>query len=436
MKKLYSLISAVLLAGIVSASAQQAGAWSLKQCIDYAHENNITLQMRKNQTESGRLAVTEAKSGYIPTLSAGMNQSWNLGRGLTAENTYANRNTSNFSYSAGLNVPIFSGLRTTRQVAYAKANLAQITEQYEAAKEDITVNIITAYLQVLYNKELNEVAAQQVALSEYELSRREALMQAGKIPEADRLEAVSQLESDRMNQTQTANDVTLSLIDLAQLLQLENVDGFDILPLDDENTMIIPAEEAYQRALQFNHSIEAARKGITSAEKSITLAKSGYLPTLSFNAGLGSSYYKISGMPNDGFGTQMKNNYSTNFGFSLSIPIFDGFQTRNSVRRAKVEKINAELELEQAQQTLYRTIQQAYYQAISAEKKLTSATAAREAADAAFESMQEKYSLGRATPYEYEQAKTKALTTTAQQIQARYELIMRSRILQFYSQEH
>ncbi len=436
MKNFCSIISAVLLAGIVSASAQHAEPWSLTQCINYAHENNITLQMHKNQTESGRLSVTEAKSGYMPTLSAGMNQSWNFGRGLTAENTYANRNTSNFSYSAGLSVPIFSGLRTTRQVAYAKANLAQITEQYEAAKEDITVNIITAYLQVLYNKELNEVAAQQVALSEYELSRRDALMQAGKIPEADRLEAVSQLESDRLNQTQTANDVTLSLIELAQLLQLENVDGFDILPLDDESTMIIPAEEAYQRALQYNHTIEAARKGITSAEKGITLAKSGYLPTLSFNAGLGSSYYKISGMPNDGFGTQMKNNYSTNFGFSLSIPIFDGFQTRNSVRRAKVEKINAELELEQAQQTLYRTIQQAYYQAVGAEKKLSSATAARVAADAAFESMQEKYSLGRATPYEYEQAKTKALTTTAQQIQARYELIMRSRILQFYSREH
>lgn len=280
------------------------------------------------------------------------------------------------------------------------------------------------------------MANQQVALSEYELTRRDALMQAGKIPEADRLEAVSQLETDRLNQTQTANDVTLALIDLAQLLQLNEVEGFDIQPLGDDTAMIIPAEEAYQRALQYNHTIEAARKGITSAEKSITLAKSGYLPTLSFNAGLGSSYYKISGMPNETFGTQMKNNYSTNFGFSLSIPIFDGFQTRNSVRRAKVEKVNAELELEQAQQNLYRTIQQAYYQAVGAEKKLTSATAARVAADAAFESMQEKYSLGRATPYEYEQAKTKALTTTAQQIQARYELIMRSRLLQFYSEEH
>lgn len=410
--------------------------WSLDSCISYAHEHNISLKMRANQTLSGRLAISEAKSGFLPTVSAGANQSWNIGRGLTSANTYANRNTSNFGYQAGMNLPIFSGLRNSRQLALAKANLSQITEQYEAAKEDISVNIITSYLQVLYNKELLEVAQQQVALSEYELSRRDALLEAGKIPEADRLEALSQLEQDRLNLTQTANDVTMALVDLAQLLQITDVNGFDICPLADTDAIIIPADEAYTRALQYNHSIKAARGGISSADRNISLAKSGYLPSLSFNAGIGSSYYNVSGIANEGFGRQMKNNFSTNFGLSLSIPIFDGLQTHNRVKRARIEKINAELELEQAEQQLFRTIQQAYYQALSAEKKLSSATVAREAADAAFASMQEKYNIGRATPYEYEQAKTKALTTTAQQIQARYELIMRSRLLQFYSEPH
>ncbi len=432
--KVKILLSAIAVALTSTASAQQP--WSLDSCIAYAHEHNISLKMQAMQTQSGHLAITEAKSGFLPNVSAGASQSWNIGRGLTSENIYANRNTSNFGYQAGLSLPVFSGLRNSRQLALAKANLSQITEQYEAAKENITINIITSYLQVLYNKELREVAAQQVALSEYELSRRDALLQAGKIPEADRLDAVSQLEQDRMNLTQTTNDVTLALVDLAQLLQLPEVNGFDIKPLTDGEVMIIPADEAYTRALQYNHSIKAAQRGISSADKSISLAKSGYLPSLSFNAGIGSSYYNVSGIPNEGFAQQMKNNFSTNFGLSLSIPIFDGFQTRNQVRRARIQKLNAELELEQAEQELYRSIQQAYYQAISAEKKLSSATAAREAADAAFESMQEKYNLGRATPYEYEQAKTKALTTVAQQIQARYELIMRSRLLQFYSEPH
>lgn len=431
---LFGLFLAAALSSPSTARAQEA--WTLDSCINYAHEHNITLKMRANQTEGGRLSVTEAKSGFLPTVSAGASQSWNVGRGLTSENTYANRNTSSFSYQAGMSLPVFSGLRNSRRLALAKANLSQLAEQYEAAREDITVNVITSYLQVLYNKELQEVAVQQVALSEYELSRRKALLEAGKIPEAELLDAVSQLEQDKMNLTQTTNDVTLALVDLAQLLQLNNVEGFDVAPLADENALIIPAEEAYTRALQYNHGVEAARRGIASADRNISLAKSGYLPSLSFNAGIGSSYYKVSGLPNEGFGPQMKNNFATNFGLSLSIPIFDGLQTRNSVRRANVEKLNAQLELEQTEQQLYRTIQQAYYQAVGAEKKLVSAKAAREAADAAFASMQEKYSLGRATPYEYEQAKTKALTAVAQQIQARYELLMRSRLLQFYARPH
>lgn len=432
--KRFFISSLAVLCSLCLIRAQEL--WSLEQCIDYAHAHNISLRLQANQTRQGELAITEAKSGFLPTVSAGANQSWNIGRGLTSENIYANRNTSSFGYQAGLNLPLFSGLRNSRQLALAKANLAQITEQYEAAKEDITVNILTSYLQVLYNKEICQTAASQVSLSEYELSRRQALLEVGKIPEADITDAVAQLEQDRMNLTQATNDVALSLLDLAQLMQLPDVENFDISPIADEHTLIIPAEEAYKRALQYNHSIRAAERDVTSASRSISLAKSGYLPSLSFNAGLGSTYYTVSGLSHESFGSQMKHNFATNFGLSLSVPIFDAFQSRNQVRRAQLNKQNAELRLDQARQQLLRTIQQAYYQSLGAEKKLSATTAARKAADAAFASTREKYNLGRATPSEYEQAKTKALTTEAQEIQARYELIMRSRLLQFYSEPH
>ena len=164
------------------------------------------------------------------------------------------------------------------------------------------------------------------------------------------------------------------------------------------------------------------------------MAKSGYLPRLSFNAGIGSSYFTMSGVDSDPFRKQMKNNYSTNFGFSLSIPIFDGLNTRNSVRRAKVQHLSAELQYEQAEQNLYKTIQQAYYQADGAQKRLKASEVARDVAQQSFEAMREKYNIGRATPTEYEQAKTKALRTTAECIQARYEMIMRMRILDFYAE--
>ena len=271
--------------------------------------------MRDADRMSSRQSVTDAKSRYLPSLSASAGQSWNLGRGLTAENTYADRNTSNFQWGASLSLPLFSGMSTTRQVELAKANLATVMEQYEAAKEEITLNVIAAYLQVLYTQELNDVAKNQVELSQYELSRQEALLEAGKIPEVDMLEAKAQLAQDELNLSQTANDIRLAIVDLTQLLELDDIDGFEVEPLDGDNDMIISPADAYASALQYNHSLRAARMNIEASDKNISLAKSGYLPTLSFNAGIGSSYYKVTGYENEGFAHQMKNNYSTYFGF-------------------------------------------------------------------------------------------------------------------------
>ncbi len=428
------LLSSALIVGSMTAVAE---TWDLDKCINYAIEHNISVKSRQNDVASSQQSVTDAKSRYLPTLSANAGQSWNIGRGLTAENTYADRNTSNFQWGASFNLPVFSGLSTTRQVAYAKANLAAVTEQYEAAKEDISINVITAYLQVLYCKELNEVAKGQVELSEHELTRREALLEAGKIPEIDMLEAKSQLAQDELNMTQTANDIRLALVDLAQLLELDDIERFDVVPLDAESSLLtMTPDDIFDAAMQHNHTILAARNNIIASEKNISLAKTGYIPTVNFNAGLGSSYYKISGIPNDSFGKQMKNNYSTYFGFSLNIPIFDALNTRNSVNRAKVQNINARLQYDDARQRLFKTIRQAYYQADGAQQKLKASEVAEDAANKAFEAMREKYNLGRATPTEYEQSKTKALRTTAERIQAGYELILRNRLLEFYATPH
>ena len=427
--RMYVTASALTLA-VLSVSAQ---AWTLDQCVDYAIEHNITLKQRAADYESSKISVASAKAGYLPNVNAGISQSWSLGRGLTSENTYANRNTSSTSWNASINVPLFDGLSTPRQVSYAKANLAATLEQFEAAKENVTLNVITSYLQVLYNKELHEVALNQVELSKYELSRQEALLEAGKIPEVDMLEAKSQLAQDELSVATSANDTRLSLLDLAQLLELDDIEGFDVAPLEEESGLLASPDDVYAQALNINHGLRAARSNIFAAERSITLAKSGYMPRLSFNAGIGSSYFTMSGMDSDSFSRQMKNNYSTNFGLSLSIPIFDGLSTYNSVRRAKVQRITAQLQYDEAEQNLYKTIQQAYYQADGAQKKLKASETASETADKAFEAMREKYNIGRATPTEYEQTKTRALRAKAECIQARYEMIMRARILDFYA---
>lgn len=429
-----SLIAAAFLA----CGGALAETWTLDNCINYAVANNLTVRSRELSARQAEQSITEAKSNFLPRLSAGAGQSWNLGRGLTAENTYADRNTSSFNWSASFSLPIFNGLSNVRQLSYAKANLQQMVEECEAAKEDITINVISSYLQVLYSREMAEVAQNQVALSEFELGRRHALLDAGKIPEVDILEAEAQLATDKLNLTQAKNDNILARLDLLILLQLDDrtPEEFDVAPLPDDDPMLMSPDDAYERALQYSHAIEAARKGIVASDKSITLAKSGYLPTLSFSAGLGSSYYKLSGFKNESFSDQMRHNYSTYFGFNLNIPIFDAFSTRNSVRRARLQKLNAELNLDQAEQQLYRNIQSAYYQAVNAAEKYASSQLAEKSNNAAFEAMQEKYNLGRATSTEYEQAKTNALRSTADRIQANYEMLLRTRLLQYYSNPH
>lgn len=431
MGKFNNILAVLALSGV--SVAQAAEPWSLDSCINYAIEHNINVKSRALEVTSGELGVTEAKDGFLPTVQAGANQSFDFGRGLTSNNTYANRNTSSFGWNVGLSLPLFQGLQNVRRLAYSKANLKALVEQSEAAKDDVTLNVISQYLQVLYTGELHQVALEQQHISEVEYDRRKVLLEAGKIAELDLTQAESQLAQDKVTAITTANDHTLALVDLAQLLELPTVDGFEIQPLADEQLGLLSADDVYRQALQSNHSILAARLSEQAADKNILLAKSGWLPTLSFSAGIGSSYYHLLGYENAPFHRQMRDNFSKSIGLSLSIPIFDRFSTRNSVRRAKIQRLNAQLQRENMELTMYKTIQQAYYQALAAEKRLSASETACAATKSALDAMQEKYNYGKANATEFEQAKTDYIRTCSEALQAKYEHMLRLRILHFYA---
>ncbi|MDE5786566.1 MAG: TolC family protein [Duncaniella sp.] len=429
MKK--TILSLFLAAASLSAVA---GTWSLDSCISYALEHNLQVRRQAVEQQSGQLSVTEAYDRFLPQLSAAASQSWSFGRGLTSENTYANRNTSMTGFNANLSLPLFQGLSAIRQVDYARTRMLQIVEQTEAMKDDITLNVIAQYLQALYARELVGVAREQAALSARMLERQEALLEAGKVPEADVLQARSQAAADELTVVTSENDYSLALVDLARLLELDDVDGFSVAPLEGEaRPLLIDADEVYRHALQSNHGILAARRGIDVAQKSISVAKTGYIPRLSFSAGLGSSYYSLSGARSASFGSQMRDNFSKSLGFSLSVPIFDGFSTRNQVRRARVEELSASLALAEQESQLFKNIRQAYYQAVSAAKKMEASATATEAARAALEAITYKYEYGKANATEYEQAKTAYIKSQSETVQARYELLLRNRILLFYN---
>ncbi|MDE6650104.1 MAG: TolC family protein [Muribaculaceae bacterium] len=408
-------------------------AWSLDSCISYALTHNVEVRQRINATRQGELAVREAKDRVLPNLSGYGSQNFSFGRGLTADNTYANRNTRSFSVGAQLSLPLFQGLRVVRSVRYSETSLKALVERTEAVKDDVAVNVMAAFLQALYARENLGVARLSLGVSKDELERREILLEAGKIPELDLFEARAQVSRDELTVVNAQNDSVMALLDLANLLDLDSDVDFDILPLAEENLAIPSLTEVWTNMQINNHALKAAAVQRQAAGEYEDVAKTGYIPTLSFNAGLGTNYYKTSGFINEGFAAQMRHNFSKSLGFSLNVPIFDGFSTRNSIARARLDKLNAELDLENVRQQLYKTVSTAHAQALAALSKEKAASSAVENTKAAFDAMTVKYDNGRANATEYEKSKTDYINALAERLQARYERQLRIRILRHYN---
>lgn len=425
------IIAALAAAAALSAEARQ---WTLEECVDYAVEHNLTVEQRRVERMDAEQQVVSAKDAVLPQVSGQASQSWSFGRGLTASNTYADRNTSNFNANAGLTLPLFNGLQTVRQVEHAKTSLLAVVESLYAAEDDITLRVMGQYLQTLYCGELEKVAQSQLELTQEELARREALMEAGKIPEADLIDARSQVAQAHLQLVTAQNDTRLARLDLAQLLRLEGIEDFEIAPLDSETPPLLPdPQTVYDSALRINHTLSANRLQTEVAEKAIKVAQTGWIPKLSLNAGLGTNYYKVSGMNNESFGEQMRHNFSQYVGLSLNVPIFDGFSTRNSVRRARIQHLSSQLNYETQKDNLYKAVNESYYQAIGARERLAAATEAVAASTAALDAVRGKYDVGRATPTDFETAKNQLVKVQSERVQALYELLLRGRVLTFYS---
>ena len=418
---------------LLPASLLAAEPWSLDSCINHAVTHSISVRQAMIERQNADYSVTEAKDRFLPELNAQAGQSFNFGRGLTSENTYAQRNTSNFQWGVSMNMPLFQGLSAVRQLKYSKLNLQAVLSQVEEVKDNVTLNVISSYLQALYNKELLETANRQVELSQYELERQRILAEAGKIAEVDVLQATAQLAQDKQSQVEAENNVTQSLLDLSQLLQLPSSTDFDIQPLGSGLSPLPSVEQVCSNALFSYSSVIRRKKEIESAKANEDVARSGYIPRLSMNAGIGSSYYNISGMENPTFSRQMRDNLNKYIGFTLSIPIFDGFSTRNSLRKAKLQTTLANLQLEDTQTSLVKAINQAHLQAQSALSRYEAAKVSENANEISFEAMKEKYNMGRSNPYEFEQAKNAYLKSTISRLQAQYEYQLRLRILNFYN---
>lgn len=436
MKKKVMIVCMAVFA--VSAQAQQG--WTLRQCIDYAIEHNISIRQSENEAEQNAINVNTAKWARLPNLNGSAGQSWNWGRTQTAikdENTgdystvYVNTSSNSTNMSVSTSIPIFTGLEIPNQYALAKLNLKAAMADLEKAKEDISINIASAYLQVLFDQELYQVALGQVALSKEQFARISRLAELGKASPAEVAEAKARVAQDEMNAVQADNNYKLALLDLSQLIELETPEGFRLSApaVALELAPLTPPDEVYQTALATKAAVQAAKYRLEGSKHSIRIAQSNFYPQLNLGGSLGTNYYSTL---DRNFSQQMKDNFSKYVGFNLSVPIFNRFSTRNRVRTARLQQQNYSLQLDNVKKSLYKEIQQAWYNALASESKYTSSSTAAQASSESFRLMSEKYDNGKATAVEYNEAKQNLMKAQSDELQAKYEYLFRTKILDFY----
>lgn len=439
MNKRTSIIAALCCLACLSVQAQQT--WSLKQCIDYAVEHNVSIKQAANSVEQNAVEVNTAKWARLPSLSGSAGQGWSWGRTQTAvkdeesgdySTVYVNSNSNNTSMSLNASVPLFTGMELPSQYALSKLNLKAAMADLGKAKEDLAINIASSYLQALFCQELYQVSLGQVQLSKEQCQRIERLAELGKASLAEVAEAKARVAQDELSSVQARNDHRLALLNLSQLIELDTPEGFrlETPQVDIELRPLYNPDEIFQTALNEKSSIQAAQYRLEGSKYSIKLAQSGFYPRLNLNGSLGTSYYSTI---NRTFRQQMGDNFSKYVGLSLSVPLFNRFETRNRVRTARLQRENYALQLEDARKTLYKEIQQAWYNATAAESKFTSSNAAAEASAEAFRLTNEKYNNGQATAVEYNEAKQNLLKAQSDELQAKYDYLFRTKILDFYA---
>ena len=442
MKRIILYLPALLICWSVQAQSP-AKKWTLEECITYAIEHNIDLKQKEQDQESRKVDLSTSKNSWLPNLNANLGQNFDFGRSPSKTGVIVDQNSANSSFYLQTSMPIFDGFKIPNDIKARKLDLQAATENLNKAKEDLAINVASFFVEALYNKELLTVAELQAALSTEQVTRTESLVNAGKVPLSQLYDIKAQQAKDEASLTEAKNNVNLSLLNLAQMLELERTgQSLDISVPEIEDaiekymTSILPPDVVYNNAVAVKPQIKEQEYLLESQKKMLKVAQAGYFPKLDFSASYSNGYYHYSGgtdIVNSSFSDQLNQNGRKTIGFSLSIPLFNRFQTRNNVRSSRIAILNRELMMENSKKVLYKEIQQAYFNATAAQEKYKATGKSVLASKEAFGYAENKYNAGKSTVYEYSESKTKYSQSLSEQIQAKYNYIFRAKILDFYN---
>ncbi|MFI5148784.1 MAG: TolC family protein [Bacteroidia bacterium] len=466
----YCFILAVFLALPSFCKAQKTGApWSLQQCIDYALKNNLQVRQTEIVRETNVITLTQDRANLFPNLNGQANHNYNFGRTIDLyTNTFANDLvlSENFALSSGL--VLFSGWQKMNTIKQGQFDLMASKEDVEKMKNDISLNIANAYLQILFNDELLTVAVNQVGISQIQVDRTRKLVDAGAQAKGNLLQMQAQLATDELSEANARNQVDLAYLNLVQLLDMDSTGGFNIvkpeLGVPSESLLNASATQIYDLALKSQPMVKSAEYKLKSYDMQWREARGSVSPRLSMNVAIGTGYSgankELVGLPTvtgyqwngdvttggqqvlqptfvaqtrtTGFTSQLSSNFNRSVGFSLTVPIFNGLQTYSNVERARLQVKNADLNLQIQKLQLRKTIQQAYADAHAALIKFQATKRSVDATQESFKYADQKFNVGLLNSLDYNDAKNKLVKAQSDLLQAKYDYIFKVKVLDFY----
>jgi outer membrane protein len=438
MKKKLVVLSMLMLTLTISAQKK----WTMQECIDYAMANNITLQKSKLQKQSATEDLKGSKAALLPTLNASTNQSvgyqpWKDSGVSTVTNgmvnTKVDKSYYNGSYAVNAQWTVWNGNRNTNTIKLNKIAEDEAELQTKETANSIQERIAQLYTQILYLAENVKVNEQMLETAKKNEERGQQMVSVGKMSKADLAQLSAQRATDEYNIVETRSQLLNYKLQLKQLLEITDETDFDVAIPEISDTMVLKEvptlQGVYEQALLNRPEIERSKLAIKSSDVNLSVAKAGWLPTVSMTGSFGTSTNSLN---SNGWGKQMKTNFDAMAGVSVSVPIYDGRSTKTSVNKAKIQQLSAQLDLLDQQKTLYSTIQEYWLNAQTNQQKYKAASATVESEQLSYNLLQEQFRLGLKNIVELMTGKDNLLSAQQNQLQSKYQTIYNQQMLKFY----
>jgi len=427
----------ILFVLIGMASQAQVKKWTLRECVDYALENNISIKQSELDVKTSEINKKDAFGNFLPSLNASVSHSWSIGLGQDPVTFDAvNSTTRNLSGGISSGIDIYAGLRNINQLH--RSNLGILASQYQLdkMKDDISLFVANSFLQILFNKEQLKVLQAQHEVSKQELNRTNELVDAGVLPRGDLLEIQATIATQEQQIVNAENAILISKIQLAQILLIEDYKNFDTADVDYEvpptNILNESPEAIVEKAKETRYDIKIAETNSKMAEYDLKIAKGAMQPTLRGSYSFSSNYFTSGLFDTPDFESQISDNKNHNFGLQLSIPIFNGFAAKNNVSRSKVNFERSKNLLEQANLDMETTVYQAYNDTKGALKAYEAALKTLAARQEAYNYSKERYNVGLLNAFDFSQSQNRFEAAQSEVIRTKYDYIFKLKVLEFY----